>query len=68
METGYLRAATTPDAQLAALERRVARLETALEKRDREAADRRMWRWYYAYSAYISIMIAVIVYLAASLK
>ncbi|MGI8983640.1 MAG: hypothetical protein ACR2HM_03765 [Acidimicrobiales bacterium] len=49
------------------LEQRVARLERELETRDSQAADRRMWRWYYLSSAYIAIAITIIVYLAASL-
>lgn len=67
MSTGYLGPATTPDLSATTLEQRVARLERDLERRDRRDADRRMWLWYYAHSAMLAVMIAVIVYLAASL-
>ena len=50
------------------LEQRVARLERELEKRERRNADRRMWLGYYGYSAMIAVMLAMIVYLAASLE
>jgi hypothetical protein len=67
MSTGYPGTTTTSDLAFRALERRVARLEEVLERRERQEADRRMWRWYYAYCALIPVMLAVIVYLAASL-
>ena len=67
MRTGYLGPGTTPDLHTLTLEQRVARLERELEKRDRRDADRRMWLGHYAYSGMIAVMIAVIVYLAASL-
>ena len=67
MSTGYLGPATTPYLASMTLEQRVARLERELEKRDRRDADRRMWRSYYGFSAYMAVMLAVIVYLAASL-
>jgi hypothetical protein len=65
MSTGYLGTATNPD--LGALASRVARLERELERRDRDAADRRMWLGYCRYSALMAVGISVIVYLAASL-
>ena len=67
MSTGYRGTATTPDPWVYDLQRRVARLETELERRDHRAEMQRMWRWYYAYSAMIAVGIAVIVYLAGSL-
>lgn len=74
MSTGYPGGTTTSDPQVVALERRVARLEgdvahlkSQLAGRDRRTADRRMWLGYYAYSAFMAVAIAVIVYLAASL-
>jgi hypothetical protein len=67
MRTGYPGGATTPDFAYSALERRIARIEKKLEDQERTAQDRRMWRWYYGYSAMIAVMLAVIVYLAGSL-
>ncbi len=68
MSTGYLGSTTTPDPRLYVLEQRVARLENEFERRDHAAEMERMWRWYYASSAMVPVMIAVIVYLAASLE
>ena len=68
MSTGYLGSATTPDSRLYDLEQRVARLESELERRGHRAEMERMWRWYYASSAMIAVMIAIVVYLAASLE
>jgi hypothetical protein len=68
MSTGYPGIATTPDPRVADLERRVARLENDAERHEHAAEMRRMWLWYYGYSAMIAVMIAVIVYLAASLE
>lgn len=67
MRTGYLHGTTSSYLHQMTLEQRVARLERELETRDSQAADRRMWRWYYLSSAYIAIAITIIVYLAASL-
>ena len=61
MSTGYLGGTTTPDLQSLTLEQRVARLERQMEERDRKAAQRRMWLWYYAHSAMTAVGIAVIV-------
>ena len=68
MTTGYLGTATTPDPRVSDLERRIARLESELEKRDHEAEMRRMWRWYYASCALMPVGTAILVYLAASLN
>jgi hypothetical protein len=68
MSTGYLGSTTTPDPRLYDLERRVARLENQLERQEHAAEMRRMWLWYYGSSAMVAVMIAVIVYLAASLE
>ena len=68
MSTGYLGTATTPDPRVSDLERRVAWLENELERQKHAAEMRRMWLWYYASSAMVAVMIAVIVYLAASLE
>lgn len=68
MYTGYRGGTTTPELHSMTLEQRVARLERALANREREAADRRMWLSYYAFSAFVAVGIAVIVYLAASLE
>jgi len=57
-----------PELASMTLEQRVARLERELERRNKEVADRRMWLSYYGYSAFMAIGIAVIVYLAGSLK
>ena len=67
MSTGYRGGTTTPDLDFLALEQRVARLEAQLAERNHQQAVRRMWRAYYAYSAYMAIAIAIIVYLAGSL-
>ena len=64
MTTGYRGGGTTPDLDLRALEQRLARLEERFERQDREAANRRMWRQYYAISAVTAVWLAVIVYLA----
>ena len=68
MPTGYWGAATTPDLDYRALEGRVARLEEGFERQQRQAAERRMWLRYYGYSALMAVLLAVIVYLAASLE
>jgi hypothetical protein len=64
MTTGYRGAATTPDLDYHALERRVAHLERELDRRERKAGERRMWLWYYGYSPLIGVLLALIVYLA----
>ena len=68
MTTGYRGGATTPELDYQALERRVTDLEQKLERRERQAAERRIWLWYYGHSAMIAVLLAVIVYLAASLE
>ena len=68
MTTGYRDGTTTPDVRIAALEQRVSQLERQQERRDRQAAERRMWLSYYGFWAFLAVAIAMIVYLVASLE
>lgn len=49
------------------LEQRVSRLEQELAERERKAADRRMWVYWYSRNALIVIGVTLAVYLALSL-
>ncbi|MGI8807843.1 MAG: hypothetical protein ACR2KK_08395 [Acidimicrobiales bacterium] len=56
MSTGYLGTTTSPDPpRVSDLERRVARLEGELERRDHDAEMRRIWRWYFASCAVMPV-------------
>ena len=65
MTTGYRDGVTTPDHDYCALERRLAYLEDRFERTEREAADRRAFWGFIAYSMLIAIELAAVVLLAS---